>query len=456
MLDFNTVKLNKNILNQWIDAEVNVCLIGKHGCGKSTMIMEAFNARKLNWKYFSGATLDPWTDVVGIPSIGIEGDNKFIDYILPKSMSDSLEAIFVDEYNRVNKTVRSAIMELVQFKSINGRKFPNLKFVWVAINPETSGSDSELEYDVERLDPAQLDRFHIIVKLPDEPDKMYFMKKFGEHGQSIVEWWKDQPVEVKNFLSARRLEYVINAFQKNLDIHHLLPLKANVATLQKCLAEDKHVKTFNQLVKTKNLTELGKFLSDINNFNRFVKQVPDFSMLKFVHADLIAKYASENSSFNNFLNTKGHIFFPEYSLQKSNLLSYSAISNIELSEQIKSFKSQAGLDKTLYPRSLEFFNKHYAWETKNLTLSKYKLFSAAWQTLEQIETDVVAVANLDDLLQLLGNCHKSTLSKRDKFPELQVFCFFAKRILESKGYSFVNSSAKYKNIAAYLDGHQVQ
>ena len=42
----------------------------------------------------------------------------------------------MDEFSRAHKKVRNAVMELIQFKSINGRKFKNLKIVWAAINPD--------------------------------------------------------------------------------------------------------------------------------------------------------------------------------------------------------------------------------------------------------------------------------------------------------------------------------
>jgi len=41
------------------------CFSGKHGVGKSAMIIEAFNRHNLNWMYFSGSAMDPWVDFVG-------------------------------------------------------------------------------------------------------------------------------------------------------------------------------------------------------------------------------------------------------------------------------------------------------------------------------------------------------------------------------------------------------
>lgn len=452
MIEFNTIKLNNNILNQWIDAELNVCLIGKHGCGKSTMIMNAFNARNLNWKYFSGATLDPWTDVVGIPTVTDAGAYKVIDYVLPKAMSEDLEAIVIDEWNRMNKTARNALLELIQFKSINGRKFPKLKFVWAAINPDT-GDNSEMSYDVERIDPAQLDRFHVIVKLNDSPDKLYFMKKFGENGQSAVDWWAEQPQEVQNFLSARRLEYALQAFQSGLDIKHILPAKANTATLAKVLSEDVDVRTFNTLLKKKDFRNLGVFLSDINKFDRFKRNVPDFAMLKFVNKEILDRYAAENASFKNFLDKKGSIIFGFTGSDPVTTASETQDFNV-LCAQILAYKNT---HVTRFNPPLTKFTTHYAWLTKNTTFSKQKLYNAAWGVLDLIPADITAIDKLKELLVLLGQCHKSTLLNKSKFPDLQVFCLFAKSILKFNGINDVDTpELVYKNISPYIEGHAVQ
>lgn len=459
MIEFHTIKLNNNILNQWIDAELNVCLIGKHGSGKSTMIINAFNARSLNWKYFSGATLDPWTDIVGIPTVGMDGIAKVIDYILPKSMSEDLEAIVVDEFNRCPKVVRNALLELIQFKSINGRKFPKLKFVWAAINPETV--DDELaSYDVERIDAAQLDRFHVIVKLQDSPDKMYFMKKFGENGQAAVDWWAEQPKEVQNFLSARRLEYTLNAFQSGLDIKHLLPVKANTATLARVLAEDVDVRAFNTFLKAKDFRGLGAFLSDINKFDRFKKDVPDFAMLKFVNKEILDRYAAESPIFRTFLDKKGSYIFGFTSnatginIADVNTADVNITDDTILAEQISDYKNRY-ISK--YTPSLSKFTSHYAWASQKTTFSKQKLYSTAWSVLNLIPADAVAAGKLRELLILLGQCHKTTLLNKSKFPELQVFCFFAKNILKLHGFSDVDThSGLYKNIYPFLQGHAVQ
>ena len=196
-------------LKFWIDNNLNVLFVGEHGVGKTARVKEAFNQAGLKWLYFSASTLDPWVDFIGIPKEAQdEKGNKYIELIRPRPFAeDEVEAIFLDEFNRSPKKVRNAVMELLQFKSINGKKFNNLRIVWAAINPDDvkiEGSD-DFEYDVEKLDPAQKDRFEVHVDVPFKPDKGYFIKKFGEDiCENAIDWWNDLDQKSRRNVSPSR------------------------------------------------------------------------------------------------------------------------------------------------------------------------------------------------------------------------------------------------------------
>ncbi len=136
----------------------------------------------------------------------------------------------IDEYNRGAKKVRNAVMELIQFRSINGKKFNNLRMIWAAINPE----DDEGTYDVERLDPAQLDRFHVHIDVPYQPDLDFFTSKYGaEIAGGVCEWWNKQDDKVKAVVSPRRLDYAVDIHQKGGSLKEILPNTINIAELTK-------------------------------------------------------------------------------------------------------------------------------------------------------------------------------------------------------------------------------
>ena len=263
---FRKIKITDNKMDFWFKKQRNVLLVGKHGVGKTTQIIDCFNRNNLkineSFKVFSGGTLDPWTDFIGIPKRTTEENGKeYLEYIRPEHMDDRLEAIFMDEYNRTNPKVRNALMELIQFKSINGKKFPNLKVVWAAVNPDEDG------YDVDEVDDAQGDRFHIIVQLPYAPDLPYFKRKYGENmAIQAVEWWKQQPAEAKDLISPRRLDYSLEYYNESGDVSEMLPVISTVEELKAALNESPHWKQFQIAFSRRDLQTIKRCLNEENSF----------------------------------------------------------------------------------------------------------------------------------------------------------------------------------------------
>jgi len=223
-------------LQFWIENNLNVLIEGSHGVGKTTIIGKAFEDAGLTWQYFSASTMDPWVDFIGVPKEKITDDGiSFLDLIRPMQFQDgSVDAIFFDEFNRSPSKVRNAVLELVQFKSINGRPIPGLRMVWAAINPDDEESD--IQYDVEELDPAQLDRFHIHTSIPNEPNREYFAGKFGDRtGLRAIEWWHSLPDGVKTYVSPRRLDSALEIFALGGDLRDVLHKNTRPLTLKQKL-----------------------------------------------------------------------------------------------------------------------------------------------------------------------------------------------------------------------------
>lgn len=254
------MRLTNAKIDFWIKHNFNVLLKGKHGIGKTMRIKERFESAGLQWAYFSAATLDPWVDFIGIPRESTDENGvKFLDLIRPKLFAtDKIEAIFIDEYNRAPPKIKNAIMELIQFKSINGKKFNNLRMVWGAINPDDEG------YDVEPLDPAQIDRFHVIYDMPYEVDNEYFVNKYGENGRISVVWWKNLDEELKNQISPRRLEYALDMFMVGGDVTDVFPPKVNSHELIDQLDNGMYKEKLHELFIRGNEKESIKWLKKEN------------------------------------------------------------------------------------------------------------------------------------------------------------------------------------------------
>ena len=206
-------------LKKYAKSEYNVILTGRHGVGKTAIIKEVFGEvfgeHMTKWRYFSASTLDPWVDFIGIPKNYTRSDGMEVFKIIPPEHftgDEEIEALFFDEINRADEKTLNALMELIQFKSINGRKFNNLKCVWAAENPH---DDKDSDYSVMPLDPAQKDRFQIQLNVPNELNKKYFESKFGKDVFSVAsEWWGKR----KTKISPRKLDDMLAGHQIGFDI----------------------------------------------------------------------------------------------------------------------------------------------------------------------------------------------------------------------------------------------
>lgn len=296
-------------LDFWIKNSYNVLFIGKHGVGKTTQIIQAFERNKLKWKYFSASTMDPFCDFVGIPYQKTTDGVTHLDFIRPKDLEeDTVEALFFDEFNRSAKKIRNAVMELIQFKSINGKKFKNLKFIWAAINPD----DSDDSYDVEKLDPAQADRFHVQITVPYEPSLEYFTKVYGaETSKSAISWWKDLPAPEKSKVSPRRLDYALELYKNGGDLRDVLPATTNIGKLLSTLKTGPMSERVDKLFANKNNEETKKFLENNNNYTeayKFITSTKDY-MKYFIPllssekiSTIISDPASNKVSYNKVSN----------------------------------------------------------------------------------------------------------------------------------------------------------
>lgn len=266
---------DEKTLDFWIKHRQNVLFIGKHGVGKTTMIEEAFKRNGLKSRYFSASTMDPWVDFIGIPKEVMDENGKpYLELIKPKEFrDDEVEAIFFDELNRSHKKVRNAIMELIQFKSINGKKFPNLKMIWGAINPKTDNDP----YDVEDLDPAQRDRFLVQVEIPYKPSKKYFVNKYGEDvGYDVCAWWDALPEKVKDYVSPRKLDGAIEFMQLGGNVRHVLPPCCNIDALIETVSNGSPSRRLKKLMDPESKTpekDIVTFINDMNNFKALEKEI---------------------------------------------------------------------------------------------------------------------------------------------------------------------------------------
>lgn len=278
--------INNEKLDFWVKNNLNVLITGEHGVGKTAIVEETFqrnglkifdidtfdqetNDKQMYYLYFSAATMDPYVDLIGVPREQNRDMNDgtrftYLDLLRPLPLAlDRIAGIIMDELNRADMKVRNAVMEIIQFKSINGKKFKNLRFVWGMINPETK----DKTYDVERLDPAQVDRFHIHTEIDFKPDKQYFTRKFGEEQAKVaLDWWNGIKPEVKSLCSPRRLDYAISIHNMGGSLRDVINKKLSVQKLEDTLKNGLAREKLATLIDQNRLEEAEEFLAIKNIF----------------------------------------------------------------------------------------------------------------------------------------------------------------------------------------------
>jgi hypothetical protein len=295
----------------------NVLLEGKHGTAKTTIISEILNEElgAENWLYFSASTLDPWVDFIGVPRETKNADGKeVLGFVLPERMSNpNILAIYLDEYNRSDKKLRNAVMELVQFKSINGNKFPNLKVVWAAVNPY---SDEEMDqrYDVEMPDMAQMDRFQVQIKVPYFPDFNYLSNKFGEEwAKAAIEWWTELKEESKNAVSPRRLDYALEIALIGGDCCDVLPFETNPQKLALTLEIGNIEDKLNEIVSSGDYESAKEFINKENNYQgakKFISENKTFMkmFLPMLSDERVVSLFYSDEKIRNFILKNSLLF----------------------------------------------------------------------------------------------------------------------------------------------------
>lgn len=221
----NTNKKPKRLIPQaetWIDNDLNVLLVGLHGVGKTYSIEDICQERNLNYKYYSCSTLDPFTDLVGVPDpVTADDGSRHLEMVRPKDI-DEAEVVVFDELNRADDKVLNAVFEIIQFRRINGEPLPKLKAVWAAINPPGQN------YSVNDLDPALIDRFDVFYEVTPKPSVTYMESKGIRKpvAQALVKWWNDINANKRDsaeFISPRRLEKIGLLYEKTGDCEAAIP-----------------------------------------------------------------------------------------------------------------------------------------------------------------------------------------------------------------------------------------
>jgi hypothetical protein len=234
-------------IDQYYAAGMNLLLVGLHGVGKTEAILTFCRENGVVLKYYSCSTLDPYTDLVGVPTprkycmndrvwLGTNQDQcpicnhrleeedspvvESLKMVRPREVDDA-ELIFFDELNRAADAVQNAVLEIIQFRSINGERLPHVRACWAAINPPDG------DYKVSDLDPALIDRFDAFVDIQPKPNVNYMAQTLPKPiAQALYSWWGEHNQSrrgMEHFISPRRLMKMGQVYMATSDFRPALP-----------------------------------------------------------------------------------------------------------------------------------------------------------------------------------------------------------------------------------------
>lgn len=293
---------NVEKIKSYIENNLNILLQGKHGTGKTTVLTQAAEELGYTVAYYSASTMDPWADFVGIPvPTDMEDGTKTLVNIRPHRIDEAQVVIF-DELNRADPKVLNAVLELVQFRSINGQVLPNLKCVIAAQNPPEEG------YNVDTLDEALVDRFDIMINVEPDITIPYLAAAIGDKrvARHFVTWWRQrgQMSNKADYLSPRRLEKMASLyiqFNRDFDVVEaaLPPGKHDIGKLRDMLNEPTDPASINSwytktadatAIRSRDPETLASEFPNLSNENR--RKVVDALRNQIGPDVLYEKYAS--------------------------------------------------------------------------------------------------------------------------------------------------------------------
>lgn len=420
-----------DIFDFWIANNLNALFYGRHGVGKTSMIIAAFERNNLRYQTFSASTMDPWVDFIGVPKEVNDERGSYLELIRPKAFrDDEIEALFFDELNRSHKKIRNAIMELIQFKSINGRKFPKLRFVWGAVNPD---EDDSLNYDVEKLDPAQSDRFHVHVEIPYKPHAPYFREKYGRtRADAAIEWWNQLPDPLQLEVSPRRLEYAIQMHDKGGNLAFVLSQKSNINKLSYVLSNGSILKNYKTLVENNNEVALKNFIENENNYSgieEYIAKEPA-PVLHLLSDERITTLASKYytvrtymfDNYDKFQKVIDHIAKSSTNkeLRKSALRATAKIMQSTQLDKIQFDKQPLSHAAAIKVKNLEHY---YAWNDKAQSVfTKTINARASWYHSNLAECVSYALTEIDNTIEkmrILNSIVRIVKSQNDNLTDMQ-------------------------------------
>jgi hypothetical protein len=178
-MSHNIMNTKTRLFNILRATKYPVMLMGQHGVGKSEMIKQFAEEEG---KPCLDIRLSQYTegDLLGIPRF--DEDTKTTMFFPPKMFYQaSVEPciVFLDELNRATREVRQAVFQLADSYRLGALKMHPETQIISACNPD------DQDYQVNPLDPAELDRWMLFHFAPSEMEWLDWAEEVGVDPQIV-------------------------------------------------------------------------------------------------------------------------------------------------------------------------------------------------------------------------------------------------------------------------------
>jgi hypothetical protein len=135
-------------------------ILGRRGTGKTKIAKQEILKAGMHEVYVNLSVLER-VDLGGMPKV-FGSTDKFVEYLLPKFFSLLIEGdkpaiLLLDEADKADASLQAPLLELVQFKTINGIPLPNLRCVVMTGNLISEGSRRPIQPLLDRVEKYKLE-----------------------------------------------------------------------------------------------------------------------------------------------------------------------------------------------------------------------------------------------------------------------------------------------------------
>src|SRR5579859_2848927 len=195
--DFNLEKLSTKELSEHVAASLkiggNIMVFGRRGSCKTEIFKSEIKKSGMKEIYTNLSVLER-VDLGGYPDVmASQNRKKFVDFLLPSFYESMMEGnqevvLLLDEVDKADPSLWAPLLEITQFRSINGRKLKNLHAIGMTGNLISEGGN--------RPSPPLLDRAEKYLVEADATSWLEWAGKSGNIHSSITAFIYDNVTEL--------------------------------------------------------------------------------------------------------------------------------------------------------------------------------------------------------------------------------------------------------------------